>query len=82
LKKKLLKKQNLRLKINSYSKQNLTEKITVVLFIGAILSSLLTAESLEARKAGVKKRSFPNIIEDIVDVVFALGIYLGITNSV
>jgi hypothetical protein len=48
----LLKKQNPRLKIPLYLKQSLTERITAVLFIGAMLLSLLTGESLEALRAG------------------------------
>jgi hypothetical protein len=37
---------------------------------------------LEALKVGARKRSFPNIIEDILDKVFVLEIYIGTTDSV
>jgi hypothetical protein len=59
---KLLKKQNQRLKISLYLKQSLTEKIAAVLFIGVMRMSLLTGESLQVLRAGREKRQKEVII--------------------
>jgi len=62
----LLKNQKRKLKNFLYSRQqSLIEKITVDMFIGVIHLSLLIRENLEQPKAGVKKKSFHNIIEDL-----------------
>jgi hypothetical protein len=40
------------------------------MFIGAIHLNLLIRESLELPKGGERKRSFPNTIEVVVEIVF------------
>jgi hypothetical protein len=44
-----------RLKIPLYLKQSLTERITAVLFVGAMCLSLLTGESLQVLRGGREK---------------------------
>ena len=44
--------------------QGLIERITVVLFIGAILLSPLIRENSELRRVGVKRRALKSIIKD------------------
>jgi hypothetical protein len=66
LKKRLLKKQIRRLKIHLFLKQSLIEGITVVLFIGAILLSLLIRVNLAVLKTGELKNQSGAIIDCIV----------------
>jgi hypothetical protein len=76
LKNPLLK--NLKRKLKNFSclrQQSLIEKITVVLFIGAILLSPLIRENLELRRVGVKRRALRSIIEDFKIVFYELNIY-------
>ena len=44
--------------------QSLIEKIAVVLFIGAMLLSLLIRANSELRRVGVKRRALKSIIKD------------------
>ena len=55
------------IKLKNFSclrQQGLIERITVVLFIGAILLSPLIRENSELRRVGVKRRALKSIIKD------------------
>ena len=69
--------KNLKRKLKNFlclRQQSLIEKITVVLFIGAILLSPLIRESSELRRVGAKRRGLSNIIEDFKYVFCELNI--------
>ena len=70
--------KNLKRKLKNFSclrQQSLIERITVVLFIGAILLSPLIRENLELRRVGVKRRALRSIIEDFKIMFYELNIY-------
>jgi hypothetical protein len=59
--------KNLKRKLKNFSclrRQSHIERITVVLFIGAILLSPLIRESSELRRVGAKRRGLNSIIKD------------------
>jgi hypothetical protein len=65
LKNLLLKKLKKKLKnFSCLRQQSLIAKITVVLFIGAILLSPLIKESSELPRVGAKRRDLNSIIKD------------------
>jgi hypothetical protein len=59
--------KNLKRKLRNFSclrQLSLIEKITAVLFIGAILLSPLIRENSELRRVGAKRRGLNSIIKD------------------
>ena len=67
--------KNLKRKLKNFSclrQQSLIERITVVLFIGAMLLSPLIRENSELRRVGVKRRGLKSIIKG-----YKLGVLLA-----